>query len=192
MQRQKSKLEREIKKLKVTGQYQCAHCDVTPLKSALALATHIGKTHPKESLKQCTHCGQRFVRPAMLKAHIKEKHSQPAREEFICHICKQQCENSLGLKIHIGMVHQQLAKPYDPNFDFTTASEFPSWKAIKEDRTKNIDYNSAGFLKMIGKNLEDPRQKPQNVNFKINKDEILNQWKHRNMCYMWSPNHQSR
>ena len=74
-------------------------------------------------------------------------------------------------------VHQQLAKPYDPNFDFTTATEFPSWKAIKENRTKNIDYNSAGFLKMIGKNLEDPRQKPQNINFNINKDEILNQWK---------------
>ena len=31
--------------------------------------------------------------PNKLKAHIQDKHWHPPREEFICKICKQQCEN---------------------------------------------------------------------------------------------------
>ena len=165
------------KRRRVTGQHQCSYCPEPGFKRHLALATHIGMKHPQQSSKKCQHCGQSFRHPNKLKAHKQDKHWHPPREEFICKICKQQCENYQGLKTYIGMMHQQHVKPFDPNFDFTTAAEFPSWKSITENRTKSIDYNAAAFLKMIGPNLADPRQRPQNMNLNINKDEMLSQWK---------------
>ena len=75
---------------------------------------------------------------------------QQAESTFTCCICSEEYQNYKALKTHIGMKHAMKMKPFDDNFDFTSAVDFPSWKEIKECRHKNPDYNAAGFLKMIG------------------------------------------
>ena len=163
-----------IKHKKKTAELlQCLQCK-NKFKNSKALSTHIGIKHGKKLI--CSKCKITFRRPNELEQHIKQRHSQSPTNLSQCLTCKQTHATPHALSIHIGMCHKTLNQEFDPNFDFTTAVQLPSWRDIQQYRLDNIDYNAAGFLKMIGNNIADPRKQPK-LQFQINKDEIINNWK---------------
>ena len=135
------------------------------------LSSHIGKVHYANQL--CVECGRIFRRPSQLKKHVMDRHSQKKHQ---CLSCSQRFDSYNGLLKHTGKCLNK--EEFDEDFDFTTATKFPSWETIKNYRTVKLDYMAAGCLKMIGSNLLDPRKEPKDVNFKIDKTEMLKQWKH--------------
>ena len=164
------------KKLKLNNKSKrhcCPHCD-RDFKSQNGLNSHIGKIHQEHVVKKCPKCGKSFSATTRLSLHLKQAHSS-SNQSFKCQQCSEEYENLHGLVTHVGMTHQE--EKFNPNFDFTQAIHFPSWKAIKEHRTKNSDYMAAGCLKMIGRNLADPRQEPSDVSFNVNKQEIIKEWR---------------
>ena len=47
---------------------------------------------------------------------------------------------------------------------------------IKGYRHLNPNYNAAGCLKMMGKNLNDPRSLPKDISFSVNNKKLLAEW----------------
>ena len=152
--------------------YECKHCKKR-FDNKKGLISHTGVVHPEiDSSQRCRECGRIFHRPSQLRNHMKDRHS---KKNYKCIPCSQEFESYNGLLKHKGKCPNK--EEININFDFTKAIEFPSWEAIKKYRTAKLDYMAAGCLKMIGDNLLDPRKEPNDVNFDIDKEEIIQQWK---------------
>ena len=157
------------------GAIKCPHCSEC-YENDSSLKSHIGKMHKSHVSHECPDCGKIFGSRNRLNKHSEKVHASSQKADKCPH-CSECYENEASLKRHIGKMHKKKVEPFNSNFDFTQALDFPTWQEIKDYRHRNPHYNAAGFLKMIGKNVRDPRLQPDNVSFIVNKTEMLTEWK---------------
>ena len=155
----------------------CMHCKNT-FKNQKALKTHIGMKHHKAVQKVCQHCGMKFCKQHELNKHLQETSEATTSQPLACPHCEQRFHHQQGIKVHVGKMHKSEAemRSNETNFDFTTATHFPSWQEIKDHRHKNPHYNAAGFLKMIGTNVKDSRIQPNDISFTVDKEQLMEDW----------------
>ena len=131
--------------------------------------------HKNQTNQECSKCRKLLDTQKRLNEHLKQHTS--SQQLMKCPHCSECYKNKLALNIHIGMMHKTKIKPFNPNFNFTTAVKFPTWQEIKTHRHRNAHYNAAGFLKMIGRNVEDPRNQLKDIAFTVNEQKLLDDWK---------------